>query len=414
MRKKAFSLIELVMIVVIMSILTAVIIPNILPLLDDSKDVKTNSDLRHIASIIRNMKAKYGKWPLEMSQVPESLVSHNERLDPWGNAYSIWNYKLVCEDHTGSNIRARSSVQFRNSRLYVIGYSGTTGYVLCSTDGGENFVTLVEKANCDFSFRRPGHFEYYKNYIVMITKTGSKIYLFDMNSNELIDTTTVGKAMSSPEGIWIADTVNNIVYKTKNGIDKKFSIPVTAFNSFCGSFLNYIVWNDNGVYQMRDASTGKYIATLDYMPYDYVMSNNVFFLENSALWKLNDISHPELKASWRYIIYTPGDDAWFFGDTVIYHKTFLSSSYMITYDLGGTWSNWGDGANHPVNGNILNSIIWINDEQWLVVNSGGTYKLWYSPDNGNTWRDGPENPSNPGQTFTLPANMTITGIYYTE
>jgi general secretion pathway protein G len=217
-RSRGFSMIELVLIMVIMSILTAVLIPTISSLTEHSKLVKAKADLTHIAAVIRDFKVKYGRWPTEISQVSESVIPKNERLDPWGKAYSIWNYKLVSVNYSENTPVVRISVQFRNSSLYVIGYSGSTGYILRTTDGGEHFITLIKKSGekFDCNYQNIQDFQY-NDFLCMRNVSDGHIYTFNTIKNELIDTGLSGKFLATPYGIWIYDTSTSKIYKTLDG-----------------------------------------------------------------------------------------------------------------------------------------------------------------------------------------------------
>ena len=96
---KAFTLIELMIVIVILGLLATVIMPRILNRPEQARRMKAKIDIRNIESALALFKTDTGRFPT-ISEGLEALVSdpgikrYNSdayldkvQLDPWGNSY---------------------------------------------------------------------------------------------------------------------------------------------------------------------------------------------------------------------------------------------------------------------------------------------------------------------------------------
>lgn len=97
-RTKAFTLIELMVVILIIAILAAMIVPRIITRSEDAKDAKAVSDLRTISKMLSTLRLDTGNYPtaeqgleaLRSSDAPGwkgPYIENDLPLDPWGNEY---------------------------------------------------------------------------------------------------------------------------------------------------------------------------------------------------------------------------------------------------------------------------------------------------------------------------------------
>lgn len=99
-RKSAFTLIELVVVMLILAILAAMIVPRIIGRAEDAKVARAVSDLSTVRSMLDNFRIDVGRYPTSEEGL-ESLRSapadaggwrgpYSQKpigVDPWGNPY---------------------------------------------------------------------------------------------------------------------------------------------------------------------------------------------------------------------------------------------------------------------------------------------------------------------------------------
>ncbi len=102
-RTSAFTLIELVVVMLILAILAAMIVPRIISRTEDAKVAKAVSDLATIRGMLDNFRIDVGRYP-STEEGLESLRSAPADADGWRGPYSQkaltadpWNNEYVYE-----------------------------------------------------------------------------------------------------------------------------------------------------------------------------------------------------------------------------------------------------------------------------------------------------------------------------
>ena len=80
--RRGFTLVELLLVMSIMGSLTALTVPNVVRVLEDSRVTEAMSMVRIIASTARDYKLVNGQFPSDLDP-----IGFKDRLDPWGEKY---------------------------------------------------------------------------------------------------------------------------------------------------------------------------------------------------------------------------------------------------------------------------------------------------------------------------------------
>ncbi len=97
-RRQAFTLIELIVVILILAILAALIIPRIAQRTDDARNAKALTDIQTMKSQLATFRLDVGRYPtteegLESLTLPEGEIQgartylDNLPVDPWNNPY---------------------------------------------------------------------------------------------------------------------------------------------------------------------------------------------------------------------------------------------------------------------------------------------------------------------------------------
>jgi general secretion pathway protein G len=100
LRRRGFTLIELIVVILILAILAALIVPRVMSRADDAKRTRAQSDIKSLSSALQLFRADVGRYPtteegLEAlrrnpGDAPGWREPYLERpvpQDPWGNPY---------------------------------------------------------------------------------------------------------------------------------------------------------------------------------------------------------------------------------------------------------------------------------------------------------------------------------------
>ena len=87
--EKGFTLIEVMVVVVILSILAAIIVPKVMDRPDTARQVKVQSDIRALESALNLYKLDNFDYPSTEEGLEALVPKYIARLsnDPWGNPY---------------------------------------------------------------------------------------------------------------------------------------------------------------------------------------------------------------------------------------------------------------------------------------------------------------------------------------
>lgn len=103
--KRGFTLIEIMVVVIVLSILAAVIIPNFASKPDEAKAAKARSDVSTIYTLLEHFRLDMGRYPTEdeglevLRRPPDAsdasrwkgpYATKDIPKDPWGNAYKYY------------------------------------------------------------------------------------------------------------------------------------------------------------------------------------------------------------------------------------------------------------------------------------------------------------------------------------
>lgn len=99
-RQRAFTLIEMLVVILIISILAAMIIPKLFGHADDAKVAKAKADIAQLESCLQDYRLSNGQFPstqdglqalvVQPSDAPNwkgPYLEHGIPSDPWGNPY---------------------------------------------------------------------------------------------------------------------------------------------------------------------------------------------------------------------------------------------------------------------------------------------------------------------------------------
>lgn len=89
--RSAFSLVELLIVIVVIGILAAVVIPNTIMAGDTARVTATAQDLRAIESAVVAYKNKNGRWPRDVARavLPVEIAEYFTKSDPFGKTVPL-------------------------------------------------------------------------------------------------------------------------------------------------------------------------------------------------------------------------------------------------------------------------------------------------------------------------------------
>ena len=82
-----FTLIEVMVVVVILSVLATLVLPNFFDRPDRARVVKAQQDIRAIVSVVNLYRLDNLDYPTSLEEVAGYFQNKKVPLDPWGNVY---------------------------------------------------------------------------------------------------------------------------------------------------------------------------------------------------------------------------------------------------------------------------------------------------------------------------------------
>ena len=106
-RLPAFTLQELLIVLVIMGILILLALPNLMPLISKTKSMEAQMNLKHVNTLQRSYFMQYGKYNADLEEIG---FEHERTIEENGNA----NYRIeiIEASHRGFSARATALVDF--------------------------------------------------------------------------------------------------------------------------------------------------------------------------------------------------------------------------------------------------------------------------------------------------------------
>jgi general secretion pathway protein G len=116
-RRGAFTLIEVLVVVIILGVLAAIVMPSVVGHVDEARAVRAQADLRHLDTAVRLFRKDVGRYPTQtegldaLAQAPPDVENWRGYLesgaelprDPWGNQYRYFAdpggpepFEIVC------------------------------------------------------------------------------------------------------------------------------------------------------------------------------------------------------------------------------------------------------------------------------------------------------------------------------
>ena len=139
MKRNGFTLVELLVVISIITILAAIVVPNIGKLLERGKRGKAAADLKQLADAVKFYYTDHGAFPEELDAlVDENYLSKQLPETPWGGEYHYVYADGTESSGTGEGGEGENTVIFLDQpdtkigfRIYVDRYddpaAGTTG-----------------------------------------------------------------------------------------------------------------------------------------------------------------------------------------------------------------------------------------------------------------------------------------------
>ncbi|MDD2716686.1 MAG: type II secretion system protein [Candidatus Wallbacteria bacterium] len=439
MNKKAFSFIELVMVMVIISIITAGLIASFEIMFDHARHSRAKAELSRIADLIRDYHNHMDKWPLELTDLPLESLSSTQRFDPWGVPYTILNYKvasvLYAKDGTIQLLNERE--QFRFSRLYAFGQNGR-GYagVWLSSTGGESFSLLIDTASLPEPMTNPGFFNNLQypqlnaGRIFIVNEGDNRLFSFSPENNDLRYSGLMLQSCLISRGIaWFMDSSSRLFFTTDGAVTYQMykdygsspSAPV-LYQDAC--FNNYMLWETDTL-EIHSLTTGNRLE-------QYFPGNFQHFLQGSTEiygYGSSGLYHLEKNAArnsyipfgregindWKQIQSGSISKAWLFEDLIIVQGSSGEHQYFDNADQ--QWKDlaelWPGGPS--TYGKIV-CIYLVGQEYWVTATTGGTsVRLYHSLDSGASWTYCPERHGAASGPFLLgDSDFNTPFIYYRE
>lgn len=204
--QRAFSLVEIMIVVIIMGILISFAVQNFIGVGDDARTVKARKDADSIANAAREFYTQNGKPPVDV----RDLNLSNIPATPSGGAFTIQDPFIVYEQPKGNTI----SVKYRSIGKLL--FVDLANHLRISTEVSSRGVDTMKQpeSGCQPRFSPNGT-------MICATESGGKLVVYDISGFDLEKPNSADIAVIAPQSgslkgknpAWLSDTT--VVYTAK-------------------------------------------------------------------------------------------------------------------------------------------------------------------------------------------------------
>jgi general secretion pathway protein G len=135
-KTRGFSLIELLLVMAIITTISAIAIPHLVSALDSAKLAKAVGDLSSIQTDIVGYESIHGKLPDSLAQIGDGAI-----LDPWRNPYQYLNYENMQGNGLARNDRFLLPLN-SDYELYSMGKDGQTAAPITAATSQDDVIRV--------------------------------------------------------------------------------------------------------------------------------------------------------------------------------------------------------------------------------------------------------------------------------
>jgi general secretion pathway protein G len=135
-KTRGFSLIELLLVMAILTVISAIAIPHLVSALDSAKLAKAVGDITSIQTDIVGYESTHGKLPDSLAQIGDG-----DFLDPWKNPYQYLNYTNLQGNGLARNDRFLLPLN-SDYELYSLGKDGQTAAPITAATSQDDVIRV--------------------------------------------------------------------------------------------------------------------------------------------------------------------------------------------------------------------------------------------------------------------------------
>ncbi len=158
MKRKGFTLIELMVVIAIIIILAAIAIPNYLKMTERAKRSRLSSDFATLATVLETFKTDWGIYPIaNAAQAINGDTAIRKELSQGGSGTAVTNiatkFNAVGEEGPVNYIKDGTMTSMTNpfiptnNVMYLSTATGSTGWVVYALIDGTNYLYRTSAAS---------------------------------------------------------------------------------------------------------------------------------------------------------------------------------------------------------------------------------------------------------------------------